>query len=441
MRWLEIHAANCYGEDKKPWRDRISWAKENFDLIERVAADPKGSFDYWCEADKQFAFVAACIELSRARKNPTGFETHLPIGFDGTANGLQHLALLARDEHAARLVNLIDSDIPQDIYLAVTQRVMKLLKGEDDRLFSKHKGRVYDRGERGFEAVDRDGHSIGIFPDKASAIAAVKRLPKPEGKSARDARCFEFWNKRLSEFDEKERRKLFKGPVMTFPYSAKVSSTADEIVKTHAELFPYRKWPTDAAATFLAMAVRFACQDVLPLPCGIMKYIRALALHRFKQEEFLEWRSLSGFPFVNSYHYPKIVPLDLCFGVRSRYKPADGATSKVKKDKMLNAASPNFVHSLDAAHLILTVLASNREGIRDILTVHDSYSCLAPFARRFGQIIRREMAMLHVLDPLRALSKANGDPLPLPKRGLPHSYFHFMGFDPFDLQKAEYSFM
>ena len=66
---------------------------------------------------------------------------------------------------------------------------------------------------------------------------------------------------------------------------------------------------------------------------------------------------------------------------------------------------------------------------------------LAPFARRFGQIIRREMAMLHVLDPLRALSKANGDPLPLPKRGLPHSYFHFMGFDPFDLQKAEYSFM
>jgi DNA-directed RNA polymerase len=396
MQWLEIHCANCWGEDKKPWHDRVRWSNENADFIKRVAADPQGILEHWCKADKKpdkpFAFVAACMELSRARKDPSGFETHLPTGFDGAANGLQHLALLARDEKAARLVNLINSDdpqdiYPQDIYLAVTQRVMKLLEGEDDRL--RVKGKRYTG-------------------------------------------CFEWWRKRLKRLTEKQKRKLFKGPVMTFPYSATVGKTADEIVKAHAELFPNRTWPTPEAATFLAMAVRLACQDVLPLPCGIMKYIRALALHRFKQGQFLEWRSLSGFPIVNSYHYPRIVPLDLCFGIRSRYKPADGATSKVKKHKMLNAASPNFVHSLDAAHLICTVLAANSGGIRDILTVHDSYSCLAPFARRFGQIIRREMAMLHVLDPLRALSKANGDPLPLPKRG---------NLDPLALEKGEYSFM
>jgi DNA-directed RNA polymerase len=63
----------------------------------------------------------------------------LPIGFDGTANGIQHLVLLARDEQTAQLVNLIDADAPQDIYLAVTQRVMKLLEGEDNRLRTKGK--------------------------------------------------------------------------------------------------------------------------------------------------------------------------------------------------------------------------------------------------------------------------------------------------------------
>ena len=99
---------------------------------------------------------------------------------------------------------------------------------------------------------------------------------------------------------------------------------------------------------------------------------------------------------------------------------------------MLNAASPNYIQSLDAAHLIRTVLTANREGIHDILTVHDSYSCLAPFARPFGQIIRREMAILHAIDPLRALSKANGDPLPLPQRG---------NIDPLSAQSTEYSFM
>src|SRR5262249_21917397 len=159
------------------------------------------------------AFVAACIELSRARKNPTGFKTHLPIGFDGTANGLQHLALLARDEQAARLVNLIDNDIPQDIYLAVTQRVMKLLEGEDDRLRTK-------------------------------------------GKEARDAWCFGWWRERLKPLDDKNRRKLFKGPVMTFPYSATVDGMRDKIVEVYAGLFENE--PPDDAATFLARAVRLA---------------------------------------------------------------------------------------------------------------------------------------------------------------------------------------
>ena len=441
MQWLEIHAANCWGEDKKPWHDRVRWANENAGLIERVAADPEGTFDDWHEADKPLAFVAACLELSGARKNPGGFETRLPIGFDGTANGLQHLVLLSfdrqshnlateRDWEAARLVNLIDAEEPHDIYLAVTRRVVELLVAEDARLFSKHKGRVYERGERGFEALDRDGHSIGFFPDEASAKAAVKRLPKPQGKSKRDAWCFDFWRNQLSEMDESEKRKLFKNPIMTFPYSSKVSGMADEMVDVYSELFELNE-PEDDAAIFLARAVRVACQDILPGPTRIMKYIRELALHRYKEDKFLEWISPTGFPFVNMYHYPRIVPLELSGGM-SRYKVADGALPTRRKAKMLNAASPNFIHALDAAHLIRTVLTANREGIHDILTVHDSYSCLAPFARPFGLIIRREMAMLHAIDPLRALSKANGDPLPLPQRG---------NIDPLSAQSTEYSFM
>jgi len=444
MQWLEIHAANCWGEDKKPWRDRVRWSNENADLIERVATDPKGTFEHWRNADKPFAFVASCMELSRARKNLEGFETHLPIGFDGTANGLQHLVLLSfdrrshnlateRDWEAARLVNLVDGDEPQDVYLVVTRRVMELLEAEDSRLFSKRKGRVYPRGERGWEALDRDWNSIGFFPDKESAIAVVARLPKPEGKSKRDAWCFEFWRNQLSEIDEREKRKLLKTPVMTFPYSSTVGGMAEEMVDVYSDLSELNE-PEDEAAIFLAKAVRLACQDILPGPTRIMKYIRKLALHRYHQgeDEFLEWISPTGFPFVNMYHKPKFVKLDLTGGVRSRYKVADGASPIRRKEKMLNAASPNYIQSLDAAHLIRTVLTANREGIHDILTVHDSYSCLAPFARPFGQIIRREMAILHAIDPLRALSKANGDPLPLPQRG---------NIDPLSAQSTEYSFM
>jgi DNA-directed RNA polymerase len=72
------------------------------------------------DVDKPFAFVAACIELARGWANPIGFETHLPIGFDGSCNGLQHLAMLCRDRAAGERVNLVDTDSPRDIYGDVT---------------------------------------------------------------------------------------------------------------------------------------------------------------------------------------------------------------------------------------------------------------------------------------------------------------------------------
>jgi DNA-directed RNA polymerase len=394
LQWFEIHAANCFGEvGKKPWADRLRWAKQHTDLIERVAADPQGSFDHWRNADKKFAFVAACIELSRARKDPAGFTAHLPIGFDGTCNGIQHLALLSRDEEAGRLVNLIASDVPQDVYLVVTAYVMNLLDNHDGRLRAKDKG-------------------------------------------CRSDWCFDWWRERLGSLTDGDRRKLFKNPTMTFPYSATVDGMRDAIVEVYGDLFEKNE-PKDAAAIFLARAVRLACEDKLPGPVRIMKYIRKLALYRFKQGKFLEWRNPTGFPFVNMYQEPKTVNLDLGYGgVRSRYTVADGALPEMRKGKILNAASPNFVHSLDAAHLIRTALAANGEGIRDILAVHDSMACLAPHARRFGQLIRREMAMLYVVgDPLAGLRNANVDDpniLPLPPRG---------NLDALGVQVSEYPFM
>jgi DNA-directed RNA polymerase len=93
IEWLEIHCANCEGSTHKDaWSERKKWARVNRRDIERIADDPKNNFPLWRDADKPFAYVAACRELSEAWQNPTLFETHLPIGWDGSANGLQHLA-------------------------------------------------------------------------------------------------------------------------------------------------------------------------------------------------------------------------------------------------------------------------------------------------------------------------------------------------------------
>jgi len=105
--WLEIHCANCEGStDKKSRAERIKWVGEHRQDIMDIAKDPFGTFDKWRGADSPFAFVAACRELAAAWNDPENFETHLPIGFDGSANGLQHLALLSGDLVTAAMVNL-----------------------------------------------------------------------------------------------------------------------------------------------------------------------------------------------------------------------------------------------------------------------------------------------------------------------------------------------
>jgi DNA-directed RNA polymerase len=69
----------------------------------------------------------------------------------------------------------------------------------------------------------------------------------------------------------------------------------------------------------------------------------------------------------------------------------------------MNAAAPNFIHSLDAAHAARVINAANVEGITNVATIHDCYASLAPTLQRVHQLVKREFFILHDSDPLTAL--------------------------------------
>jgi DNA-directed RNA polymerase len=386
LNWLEIHCANCQGDtDKKSWSDRIEWAAANRALIEKIADDPVGTFELWKAADKPFAYVAACIELAGAWAKPADFVTHLPIGFDGTCSGIQHLALLARDEVAGKLVNLTNAGEPQDVYSEVIAQVMTALETDDNEFA-------------------------------------------------------QWWLHCLKACEPKQKRKLLKTPVMTFAYSATAIGMADKIAKEYDDLFQPNE-PNEEyykRMYYLAERVMEACKNELPGPAKVMEYIRELAEQCTQRGGFLEWRSPTGFPVSNRYQRPRTKRVPLIWYGDVVYKPkiAVGALPKINKKKTLDAAAPNFVHSLDAAHLIRVVLAAQSEGIINVLTVHDSFACLAPQATRFNQIIRRELAMLYARQDhpsgLRDHNQIDADSVKLPEYGR---------LDPFDLQQSEYPFI
>jgi DNA-directed RNA polymerase len=400
LRWLEVHCANCEGStDKGSWDAHTKWVAENRDKIQKIAADPNGTFDLWRTADKPFRYVAACLELGAAWADPTSFVTHLPIAFDGTCNGIQHLALISRDADAGRLVNLTNFGIPHDVYR----------NGEAHKLVTLYNSDIRQ----------------DVYSDVITHVRTSLQADSDKWAS--------WWRYRLSLLKPKQIRKLLKTPAMTFAYSATLSGMANQINEVYREISSGDE-PPHAARFYLAKKIAEAAKELLPGPARVMRYIRDLAKHCALENRSLEWKSPTGFPVCNRYQEPNTTIVYLVAnGIEVRYRVADGYLPAVNKPKAMNAAAPNFVHSLDAAHLIRAVNAATSDGITDFATVHDSFACLAPQAKRFNQIIRKELALMYscydALALLRDHNVSDADILPIPACG---------ELDPLQVQHAEY---
>jgi DNA-directed RNA polymerase len=374
-QWLEVHCANCNGEngiDKRPWDERINWVARNRELIQKIADDPEGTFELWRGVDSPFCFVAACRELAAAWKDPENFETHLPIGFDGSCNGLQHLALIARDPETAFMVNVgphpetgVWPRDPQDVYGLVVAETKKLLLADTNPWAS-------------------------------------------------------WWISRFKDLGDKDTRKLIKTPAMTFAYSVTQGGMRDHIAEVYRTLrcanshSHYDSSQPEGArdgCSYLAGKIIEACRGLLKEPTRVMEYVQQLAEHRISRGLFLEWVNQSDFPVLHRYHRPKeSETINLkTYGVRVRHNLVLAFEDAIWREKTINAAAANLVHSLDAAHLIKVVIHAGKELIRDIITTHDCYYCLAPQATKLNQIIRYEMGEMYRVNVLADLRRRNVD--------------------------------
>ena len=128
---LKSIARTVPGKTKSGLKDRRKWVSDNRKEIEAVAADPFTAAKLWHDKDEPFRYVAACRELAAAWRKPGTFVTHLPIPFDGSCNGLQHLSLLSRDKESGARVNLAACDKPRDIYTDIAVRVRELIERDE----------------------------------------------------------------------------------------------------------------------------------------------------------------------------------------------------------------------------------------------------------------------------------------------------------------------
>lgn len=356
--WIAIQVANTGDFDKvskKPMLDRIKWVNDNADKIIEVAQDYKSSFDFWSKADKPFCFLAACQAYFKYLVNGEGSSSGLPISLDGSNSGIQHYSAASRQERDGSLVNLVPSNKPQDIYQEVADVVEDIFKQQSED---------------------------------------------------------EKWARVWLKFGVN--RKLVKRNVMTFGYSSEIYGfkdqiledtmrpLADEVLEGKHDTHPFGEDQGFAAANFLAKANWKAVNQVITGASEGMKFFKTLARLLAHENKHMRWVTPVGFPVIQSYSKfttkeIKVYLYDrtLFKNVRSQISLRDKPVKAVDKAKSASAVSPNVIHSMDAAHLLLTVLNGLQQEIHEYFLIHDSFATTAADTQKLYKIIRSSFVELY----------------------------------------------
>lgn len=416
LYWLKVHLANCGDFEKvskKTFDERVWWVDDNIERILTLSLSP---FDYtwWTEADKPFLFLAACMAL---RDTMNGKTVHIPCSHDGSCSGLQHLGAASRCEKTSKLVNLVfNKNGPQDIY----QTVADLVKAKATDDLSSNETLTFKNEKAGTERIVR--------------VADLARLLLDNGIT----------------------RKLCKRNTMTFSYSSKRSGMQDQILEDtmrplalqvlsgELESHPYGEDGGYAAARYLSGLTYSSIVETVEKPAEVMRFLQTIARVMAHEGKPVTWTTPIGFPVMLRLPNVDIQQINLFLhdkGVSLRYTPVSiTETSGINKSKAASAIAPSVVHSWDATHLMMVVLAAKEENINNIALVHDSFGCLPNDVSKFREIIKRTFVELYEThDVLQDIWQENNAHLEthnyrmptIPKRGK---------LDVQEVLKAEYSF-
>ncbi|XP_009978614.1 PREDICTED: DNA-directed RNA polymerase, mitochondrial, partial [Tauraco erythrolophus] len=116
----------------------------------------------------------------------------------------------------------------------------------------------------------------------------------------------------------------------------------------------------------------------------------------------VEWVTPLGLPIVQPYYRSKSTVLNC--SMQNLTVKSFNSNQKPDTVKQKNAFPPNFIHSLDSTHMMLTALHCLRQGLT-FVSVHDCYWTHAFTVDVMNQICRQQFVALHSEKILQDLSK------------------------------------
>lgn len=345
--WLAVNLANQYATgsiDKAPLDERVQWVLDHEREIMDSGMSPLDGEKFWHGAENPFQFLAACIEWCGYKVQGDTYVSHLPVNMDGSCSGLQHYSALLRDAIGGAAVNLVACDKPSDIYTAVAKRAQALIDSCND----------------------------------AVAVA---------------------WKSKVV-------RKIVKQPTMTMCYAATKFGMRQQIENAlrklddgveNSYLDGFDNFP---ASVYMSGVVWDAINGTVVAARTGMDYLKKCAAVMSKAGLPIDWTTPMGFRVSQMYGD------DIGVAVTVHYSGQRLELTVLKEGETTNARrqgsgiAPNYVHSLDSAHLMATVVKGREFGIDYWSVIHDSFGTHACNVGLLNDVLREAFVEQYSIDRL-----------------------------------------
>jgi len=343
--WLSVQGANTFGDDKLPMDERGLWASLHEEDIMAVATDPLSN-KWWWEADEPWKFLSFCFDYAGYVESgySKDYESYTAVALDGSCSGIQHFSALLLDERGSLATNVINGnkDIPADIY-----------------------GEVAKESNIRIEADVRLGDARAIL------------------------------------LQGKVNRSTTKSNVMTTPYGVSRRGMVDQLMtQLDREEFTGTDVSFYEVCKYLADLNYESIGQVVVASREAMNWLVEVTKVMQQADKVFTWIVPSGFKVRQAYYKPTTKRISTFWGGTRVRLNVDSPSPTINHKKVSAGQSPNYIHSLDASHLMMTVLRAVLKKIRAFALIHDSFGTHAGNTQVLADTIREAFVIMYSQDNL-----------------------------------------
>lgn len=340
-RHLQEEDLDTISVDKMTLLDRSLWTINNQEALIEDAANLR----FRMEAEKPVTLLACSLDLKGYIESEGVYESRLPVPVDGSNNGWQHLAAMSKDKQAGELVSIVPQRIQRDFYVKVAKAL------------------------------------IDLMPEWFDARAIPMKYI---------------------------RKGITKRGAMTRAYSAGQRKIAENMFNDcKVEGYDIKYNISEEDCTALSKKLILAINETCVGPLKTMKFLQKITDFALESgQTCLQWTTPSGFPVLYEVWKQKNLSIrGVIKGANLVAKQQINHSIKVPvldrdsnpiacRRSFASGCSPNFVHSMDAAHMAKVI-----ESFPGTFgAIHDSFSTHACDVDKLLEHTKWQFAMMYNVD-------------------------------------------